>query len=205
MKNSVAVILPGLDFLKSSDICCKVMAARLGTYGIKTFNLTGLFSNSISYTITEISKLLDSLKSEAAIHLVGHSLGGRVLWALLGHHPDIPILSATFIATPRFRNRALYAIPTFGINRFRDPLLGWFSPRYSNYALLKRRTLSIAGSFDPGSGFLLGLQGSNDGLIQTAETLNGYTQESADYPNTHIGLLLSNRVTMDIASFMLSH
>jgi len=139
------------------------------------------------------------------LHLVGHSLGGLVIYRYLERHADHPPGRIVFIATPAVACRAAVGLAHL-------PLLGPFAGQCVRDELLVERERRwnhtrelgiIAGTRPLGFGHLIArLEGENDGTISVSETRLPGATDFITLPATHMGLLLSGRVARETALFL---
>jgi pimeloyl-ACP methyl ester carboxylesterase len=139
------------------------------------------------------------------VHLVGHSLGGLLVLRLVDEHPDLPLGRVVLLGSPVNGSRAARAFA-------RLPGAGLVFGNLAGTELLREQPRSwrhaaalgvIAGSQPLGFGRLLAsLPLPNDGTVAVDETrLEGATEHLV-LPVSHTGMMLSEPVVGEIASFL---
>jgi pimeloyl-ACP methyl ester carboxylesterase len=141
----------------------------------------------------------------AAVHFVGHSLGGLVIYRFFEHYPEQPPGRVVFLGTPCLESRAAVQA---GRSRFVSALMG---PSVADELLRPRerrwtfgRALGIiAGSQSIGLGqFLAGFDEECDGTVAVSETRLPGAADHITLPVSHMGMLVSARVARETGLFL---
>ena len=145
------------------------------------------------------------------VHLLGHSLGGLVIYRVFemgllapnrfaGEHCRV-----VFMGTPARGSQSARVLARFGPSR---QLLGQVGRSYLQQGVTPQWPFAaqlgiIAGTNPRGLGRLLGtFSGPNDGTVAVSETrLEGAT-DYCDLPVTHTGMNISTRVGNQITAFL---
>ncbi len=161
-------------------------------------------TGSMSEIVERLNRFVAELRPHV-LHLVGHSLGGLVIYRFLERFPDQAPGRVVFLGTPAV---GCAAATRLGRIRIGAAILG---KCVAEELLIERnrrwthaRPLGIiAGTQKFGTGqFVARLQGANDGTIGVSETrLPGATQHLTVHAS-HMGLLLSARVARQTATFL---
>jgi pimeloyl-ACP methyl ester carboxylesterase len=138
------------------------------------------------------------------LHLVGHSLGGRVILEALAQRPLLPPGRVVLLGTPVEASRVARGLARSRAGRW---MLG-----ASRHSLLRRaleapegRDLGVvAGTLSFGFGRWLTsrLPHPNDGTVSAAETVVPGMKSQLLLPVSHTGLLFSRRVARAVALFI---
>ncbi|MBV9346233.1 MAG: alpha/beta hydrolase [Gammaproteobacteria bacterium] len=141
----------------------------------------------------------------AELHLVGHSLGGLVIYRFLERYPAQPPGRVVFLGTPANGSRAAQVATRFapvahfmGESVMQELLAP--APRHWGHA---RELGIIAGTEPLGVGQLLAqFTEANDGTVAVSETrLTGAT-DHLTLPVSHMGMLFSPRVAHATGAFL---
>ena len=164
--------------------------------------------SAASWGMEEITEHLQSFVTSLdvpAVHFVGHSLGGLVIYRFFERYPEQPPGRVVFLGAPCVESRAAMAAARL---RFVSTLMG---PSVAD-ELLKpcerhwtfgRRLGIIAGTQSIGLGqFLAGFEEECDGTVAVSETrLEGATDHLV-LPVSHLGMLVSARVARETGLFL---
>ncbi len=140
-----------------------------------------------------------------AVHFVGHSLGGLVIYRYFEHYPEQPPGRAVFLGTPCLESRAAVQAAQL---RFVSALMG---PSVADELLRPRerhwtfgRPLGIiAGSQSIGLGqFVAGFDEECDGTVAVSETRLAGAADHIVLPVSHMGMLVSPRVARETGAFL---
>lgn len=140
-----------------------------------------------------------------AVHFVGHSLGGLVIYRFFERYPDQLPGRVVFLGTPCLESRAAVQA---GRSRFVSALMG---PSVADELLRPRerrwsfgRPLGIiAGSQSIGLGqFLAGFDEECDGTVAVSETRLTGSADHITLPVSHMGMLVSPRVAQETGFFL---
>lgn len=164
---------------------------------------------SVSATMRECVEGLEALVASLApsrLHLVGHSLGGLVIYRLLERGGDLPPGRAVFLGTPAAGSRVAAAV---GRIAWLAPFVGrcvaeeLVQPHERRWVFARELGV-IAGTEPYGLGrFFAGFAEEDfDGTVAVRETqLPGLTAHLT-LPVSHMGMLLSARVAHETGSFL---
>jgi pimeloyl-ACP methyl ester carboxylesterase len=161
-------------------------------------------SSPMTAIIDRLNRFVTELRPRA-LHLVGHSLGGLVIYRFLERFPDQPPGRVVFIGTPALRSGAAMRM---GRLRFGASILG---KCVAEELLVERercwrhaRALGvIAGTRALGLGHLVArYRGENDGTIGVSETRLPGATEHITVHASHMGMLLSGRVARETGTFL---
>lgn len=140
-----------------------------------------------------------------AVHFVGHSLGGLVIYRFFERYPEQPPGRVVFLGTPSVESRAAVQA---GRSRFVSALMGpsvadeLLRPRERRWTF--RRPLGIiAGTQALGLGqFLAGFEEECDGTVGVSETRLPGATDHIVLPVSHLGMLVSPRVAQETGLFL---
>jgi pimeloyl-ACP methyl ester carboxylesterase len=153
------------------------------------------------------SRLSDFVRELAApeVHLVGHSLGGLVIYRFLERFPEQPPGRVVFLGVPCVGSRAAERAAAF------TPVAHLMGPSVAEELLTVRqrhwkhaRALGIVAGNQPlGLGqFFAHFDEDNDGTVAVSETrLPGATDHTV-LPVSHLGMLLAERVAHETGVFL---
>lgn len=161
-----------------------------------------------TWTMEEITAhLQDFVRSLdlAAVHFVGHSLGGLVIYRYFERYPEQPPGRVVFLGTPCRESRAAVQAAQ---SRFVGALMGpsvadeLLRPRERRWSF--RRPLGIiAGTQSVGLGqFIVGFEEESDGTVAVSETRMPGAADHITLPVSHMGLLVSARVARETGRFL---
>jgi pimeloyl-ACP methyl ester carboxylesterase len=164
---------------------------------------------SVSSGMADIATQLQSCVRElapATLHLVGHSLGGLVIYRFLEQYPDQPPGRVVFLGTPAVASRAAVAaarsrwIAALEGRCVAEELLTQHARRW---AWPDRPLGIIAGTRRMGLGqFFAKFHEDCDGTVAVSETRLPGATDFITLPVSHMGMLLSARVAREICSFL---
>jgi pimeloyl-ACP methyl ester carboxylesterase len=166
------------------------------------------YSTLAARSMTEITGRLQSLVSELdapCVHLVGHSLGGLIIYRFLERYPVQPWGRVVFLGTPcRPSQAALKANHIRLVAR----LLGRSVAQELLRSRERRWTMDrdlgiIAGTQPVGVGRLLArFDEECDGTVAVSETRLPGAREHIVLPVSHLGMLMSARVARETGAFL---
>ena len=140
------------------------------------------------------------------VHLVGHSLGGIVIYRTLERFADLPPGRVVFLGTPSVASRA--AIGAHDRLRWAAKLLGTcvaeelLTTRDRRWQI-DRDLGIVAGTRRMGLGqYFARLDGENDGTVSVNEARLPGATAFITQPVSHMGLLLSARVARETGAFL---
>jgi pimeloyl-ACP methyl ester carboxylesterase len=163
---------------------------------------------TVSASMAEVAARLAAFVSRLApstLHLVGHSLGGLVIYRFLELYPQYFPGRVVFLGTPAVTSRAAVNAARL---RWAAPLVGrcvaeellthherrWVSPRELGI---------ISGTRRVGLGqFVARFDEDCDGTIAVSETQLAGATDHVRLPVSHMGMLLSARVAMETGAFL---
>jgi len=156
---------------------------------------------------TSAARLADfvSASTDDTIHLVGHSLGGLVIFKMLKAHDDPRIGRAVCIGSPftgSVSGRNLLRLP--GGARLLGRAMAQCLAEAPGWRWNSRRELGIiAGSRALGAGRLIGhLPAPSDGTVSVAETRLPGASDHLVLPVTHFSMLWSRAVADQVIAFL---
>lgn len=189
------------------------LAARLAEHGFRThvFDYASR-RRPIEVHVERLARFARDAAGGAAVHFVGHSLGGLVvLAALAGPHAvahlaahAIPTAGVVLLGTPARGCMAGRRLAQAAAGRWMlgesEPL--WKEGRVARW--IARAPLGvIAGSTPIGLARVLGrLPGVNDGVVRLEETEVEGMSDRVVLPVGHTGLIFSSRVAAQTAHFL---
>jgi pimeloyl-ACP methyl ester carboxylesterase len=175
---------------------------------------TGFATHTFSYpTVTssmaEAAERLNAFVTKLGpkrLHLVGHSLGGLVIYRFLERYPEQAPGRVVFLGTPSVSSRAAVAAAR---NRWIATLVG----RCVGEELLKEQQARrwqdvrelgiIAGTQRLGLGqFFAQFEEDCDGTVAVSETRMPGATDHITLPVSHMGMMLSARVARETAYFL---
>ncbi len=139
------------------------------------------------------------------LHLVGHSMGGLVILAMLSRYADLPPGRVVLMGTPVKGSavvRRLAKLPGLGciIGKARENLRVGF-----RYSPVGRETGMIRGTRPFGLGRIAGRQDeANDGSILVSETELEGLQDTVELQVAHSEMLVSTQVVAQVEHFLLT-
>lgn len=141
------------------------------------------------------------------IHLVGHSLGGLVILAMLGQTPDPRLRRAVLLGSPCLDShcaRRLARIP--GMSALLGQSIADWLARPAGTTVAPPSAVAIgvlAGTRSFGLGRIVpGLPRPNDGVVAVAEAQLPGAADAVNLPVAHSEMLVSRRCTEQIAAFL---
>jgi pimeloyl-ACP methyl ester carboxylesterase len=141
----------------------------------------------------------------SAVHFVGHSLGGLVIYRFFERYPDQPPGRVVFLGTPCLESRAAVAAAR---SRLVSALMGpsvadeLLRPRERRWTF-ERPLGIIAGTQALGLGqFLAGFDEECDGTVGVSETRLPGATDHIVLPVSHMGMLVSPRVARETGLFL---
>lgn len=164
--------------------------------------------SAATWGVEEITAHLQSfVRSLAvpAVHFVGHSLGGLIIYRFFEHYPEQPPGRVVFLGSPCLESRAAVQAAR---SRFVSALMG---PSVADELLRPRERRwtfgcplgIIAGSQSIGLGqFLAGFEEECDGTVGVSETRLPGATDHITLPVSHMGMLVSPRVARETGLFL---
>ncbi len=163
-------------------------------------------SSSMTEITTRLGQFIEALRPQR-LHLVGHSLGGLVIYRFLERFPEQPPGRVVFLGTPAVTCQAAVGVARL---RWAASILGKCVAEELLVDRERRWTSSrplgiIAGTRPFGLGQLFApLQGPSDGTIAVSETRLPGATDHITMRASHMGMLLSVRVAREIGTFLSS-
>lgn len=173
----------------------------------------GLYVHPFSYSpassgmeeiTTQLQSFVRSLEVPA-VHFVGHSLGGLVIYRFFERYPAQPTGRVVFLGTPCLESRAAVQAAQL---RFMSVLMGpsvaeeLLQPRERRWTFGRPLGI-IAGSQSIGLGqFLADFEEESDGTVAVSETRLPGATDHITLPVSHMGMLVSPRVARETGAFL---
>ena len=161
-------------------------------------------ASTMSAVTARLEAFVRELRSPV-VHLLGHSLGGLVIYRFLERFPEQPAGGVVFLGTPCVGSRAAERAARFG------PIAHLMGQSVAEELLQPRerrwthsRPLGIIAGTQPlGVGQLLAdFAEPNDGTIAVSETRMPGAADHLLLPVSHLGMLLSARVAHETGLFL---
>lgn len=198
------VLLHGLWFTGWILTLLRWRLRRLG-FAVHVVNYRTV-SQGLCENAARVHAFVARLATQAPVHLVGYSLGGLVVRALLQFYPDLPPGRVVTLGSPHHGSHAAHSLAQWRIGRW---LLGrcigeLLARELADWKLPPRDVGVIAGDLSAGLGRLFpGLPRPNDGTVAVSESrLPGC--ELLVLSVSHLGLVLSPEVARQTAYFLRS-
>jgi pimeloyl-ACP methyl ester carboxylesterase len=165
------------------------------------YSATSSTMSAITANLASFVRALDA----PVVHLVGHSLGGLVIYRFLERFPEQPDGRVVFLGTPCMASRAAERAGRFA------PVAHLMGPSAEEELLrpcprrwTHARALGIIAGRQPlGVGQLLAhFEGENDGTVAVSETRMPGSTDHIVLPVSHLGMLLSARVARETGVFL---
>lgn len=193
---SEVILVPGLWVPAAVMTLLAVRLARSG-YVTRRFGYHG--RAPLEANIERLARHLDG----RTVHLVGHSLGGVLIYDMLDRYPQIKTGNIVLLGAPV---RGCYAGRRFGAHALGRWLLGACAARWEcRDARWQRpeRLGVVAGTLPLGLGRAFGtLPGENDGVVCVEETTVAGMSERALVRIGHSMLTVSHRVGALVEQFV---
>ena len=193
---SEVILVPGLWVPAAA---MTLLAARLARAGYITHSFGYHGRAPLEANVERLARAIDA----RAVHLVGHSLGGVLIYDMLARHPEIATGNVVLLGAPV---RGCYAGRRLGSRSPGRWLLGACAARWeSREARWQRpeRLGVIAGTLPVGLGRALGaLPGDNDGVVCVEETTVDGMSERALVRIGHSMLTVSGRAGALVERFL---
>jgi pimeloyl-ACP methyl ester carboxylesterase len=193
---SEVILVPGLWVPAAVMTLLAARLARSG-YLTRTFGYHG--RAPLEANIERLARFIDC----RAVHLVGHSLGGVLIYDMLARYPQIASGSVVLLGAPV---RGCYAGRRFGARPLGRWLLGASAARWESREARWQRPEQlgvVAGTLPLGLGRALGtLPGANDGVVCVDETTIEGMSDRALVRVGHSLLTVSGRVGTLVQHFL---
>jgi pimeloyl-ACP methyl ester carboxylesterase len=161
-------------------------------------------SSTISVITARLNSFVHALEAPA-VHFVGHSLGGLIIYRLLERFPEQPAGSVVFLGTPCVASRAAERAGRFApvAHLMGQPVAEELLRPHARRWTHARPLGIIAGTQAIGVGQLLADFGEeNDGTVAVSETRMPGATDHIVLPVSHFGMLLSARVAHQTGVFL---
>jgi pimeloyl-ACP methyl ester carboxylesterase len=156
--------------------------------------------------ITErLHAFVQDLQPRGALHFIGHSLGGLVIYRYLERFPEQSSGRVVFLGTPSVASRAAVSAARLA---WASRLIGRCVAEELLVERERRWTFPrdlgiIAGTRRRGLGqFVAGFDEDCDGTIAVSETRLSGATDHVCMPVSHMGMLMSNLVARETAAFL---
>ncbi len=160
--------------------------------------------STMSKITARLQSFVESLDAPA-VHFVGHSLGGLVIYRFLERFPQQPPGRVVFLGTPCVASRAAEEASRFRLvatlmgQAVADELL----QHQERHWTMDRPLGIIAGTQPIGVGQILAhFDEDSDGTVAVSETHLAGATEHLSLPVSHLGLLVSARVARETGLFL---
>ncbi len=202
-KPETLVYVHGLWSSRADSLLLRGRLSRAFHFDVRVFRYPAS-SYSMAAIVDRLGDFVARL-NPCVLHLVGHSLGGLVIYRFFERYPDQPPGRVVFLGTPSVTCRAAVGLARF---HWGAAILGkcvaeellvergrqWAHPRALGI---------IAGTRPFGVGhFVARIQGDNDGTIGVSETRLPGATEHITVRASHMGMLLSARVARETGTFL---
>lgn len=161
-------------------------------------------SAPMSEIIARLAEFVSTLASPM-LHLVGHSLGGLVIYRFFERYPQQKAGRVVFLGTPSVASRAAMGAARL---RWAAPLVGrclaeeLLTPHERRWRAARELGI-IAGTRPVGLGqFVARFDEDSDGTVAVSETRLAGATDHLCLPVSHMGMLLSARVARETAQFL---
>ena len=171
--------------------------------GLHPFRYAPSFSD-VASAIEKLNAFIAQL-NPAGLHLIGHSLGGLIIYRLLERFPAQPPGRVVFLGTPANGSRAAAIATRFA------PVAHFMGASVAQELLAPatrqwdhpRELGIIAGTEPVGFGQLLAqFHEDNDGTVAVSETRLAGATDHLVLPVSHMGMLFSPRVAHAVGAFL---
>jgi len=199
------VLLHGLWF---SGYILFVLARRLRRQGftVHAFSYPSVRAD-LSTNAERLAGFLDTLDADT-VHLVGHSLGGILIRALLHRHPRQKPGRIVTLGTPHGGSRVAQHLSRhvfwrLAMGKSVEQLLAG-APQHWSPPLREIGVICGTRSFGLGRLLYRSLPRPNDGLLTVKESAFPAAREHLALPVSHTGMLFSREVADQVESFLVS-
>jgi pimeloyl-ACP methyl ester carboxylesterase len=170
--NAEVVLIPGL-WMPAAAMA--YIAARLAKAGFRTHRFGYWGRAPLEANIERLARFIDGRRN---LHLVGHSLGGVLIYDTLRRHPELACGRIVLLGAPV---RGCFAGRRLEANAFGRWFMGACAARWAECDARWQRPEAlgvVAGTLPLGLGRALGaLPGDNDGVVRVEETaVEGMTE-----------------------------
>jgi pimeloyl-ACP methyl ester carboxylesterase len=197
------VYVHGLWLSGHESLFLRRRLARESGFALHTFSYPTV-SSSMAEVTERLHAFVQKIQPET-LHLVGHSLGGLVIYRFLERYPQQAPGRVVFLGTPSVASRA-------AVSASRNRLVASLVGRCVAEELLKDQARRwqvprdlgiIAGTQPLGLGqFFARFEEECDGTIGVSETRMPGATDHITLPVSHMGMMLSARVARETAHFL---
>lgn len=197
------IYIHGLWLSGRESLFLRRRLARDAGYSLHTFSYPTV-SSSMAEVTERLHAFVQKLQPQT-LHLIGHSLGGLVIYRFLERYPEQAPGRVVFLGTPSVASRAAVSAAR---NRWIAPLVGRCVAeellREQSRQWQARRDLGIIAGTQPlGLGqFFARFDEDCDGTIAVSETRMPGATDHITLPVSHMGMMLSARVARETAHFL---
>jgi pimeloyl-ACP methyl ester carboxylesterase len=202
-KPETLVYVHGLWSSRADSLLFRRRLSRAFHFDVRVFRYPAS-SCSMAAIVDRLGDFVARL-SPRALHLVGHSLGGLVIYRFLERHPDQPPGRVVFLGTPSVCCGAAVGLARFswGAAILGKCVAEEFLVKRSRRWTHARPLGIIAGTQPFGVGhFVARLEGDNDGTIGVSETRLPGATEHITVHASHMGMLLSAQAARYTGTFL---
>lgn len=143
-------------------------------------------------------------RQTARLHLVGHSLGGLVILAMLAEHTEIPVHRVVLLGSPYADSAAVHGMERFGWSRraIGRSVRDWLDqPRPAIPDGVELGV--IAGDLPVGLGrVFVRMPAASDGVVLVEETHVPGARDSVLLHTSHSAMLISPAVAAQVCAFL---
>ena len=204
-QKDTVVLIHGLWFAGWSMAILKQRLRRQG-FDVRIFSYKSV-AHDLRQNAAGLQQYVAMLHA-APVHLVGYSLGGLVIRALLHFHPEQPPGRIVTFGTPHLGSQVAVKLSHYawghrllgcGIQALLARELDLWRPPAREFGI-------IAGNLSIGAGRLVvpGQRAPNDGTVAVAETCLPGAADNITLKVSHFGMLFSPQVARQIACFLRS-
>jgi pimeloyl-ACP methyl ester carboxylesterase len=197
------VLVHGLWMHGSVFLVLKRRLARLG-FHVRAFSYPSV-RRHLGHNARALARFVAATPGER-VHLVGHSLGGLVVLAMLAQHPDPRVERAVLLGAPCAGSHSASVL-------LRARGLGWLvGCSIRDWLAQPRPPLpeavelgAIAGTLSLGMGRVIpGLPRPNDGVITVEEARLPEARDFIELHVSHSGMLVSRACAEQVAAFLMA-
>ncbi|MEZ5498609.1 MAG: hypothetical protein R3E77_04155 [Steroidobacteraceae bacterium] len=201
--DTLVVYVHGLWLNGSESLILRQRLARLTGWPSVSFRYRSV-TQPLAQIVAALGQFVAS-QSARTVHLIGHSLGGLVIYRLLEAEEPAQPGAVVWLGTPAVKSGTALQL---GSRRWAAPLLGsavaeeLLAPRQRHWR--SGRALGIiAGTHAVGLGRLFSrIEEPSDGTVAVSETRLPGATDHLTLPVSHTGMLLSARVAEQTAAFL---
>ena len=196
------VVVPGL-WMRAASL--RVLGSRLRAagYAVHSFEYSSVRA-SFDDNVTALQRFLTAVPADV-VHLVGHSLGGVLIRALLDREPPAHVGRVVCLGSPLRGSRTARRVARLPGGRF---IIGKTLLEHEARGGFRAWTSAveagcIAGDLALGAGLLTGRFGEpNDGTVAVAETQIDGLRDHIVLPVSHVALMWSHAVAEQLEYFL---